>query len=88
MNGTRRPESHLLTTWPLGLNSQTSPWEEGELEWYLYLISVVARMAHEMEEEQVLSIRNKVDDTLTIQCHFLNYGSEAASMFTVTYAAE
>lgn len=51
------------------------------------LISVVARMAHEMEEEQVLSIRNKVD-TLTIQCHFLNYGSEAASMFTVTYAAE
>ena len=47
------------------------------------LISVVARMAPEMEEEQVVSIRNKVD-TLTIQCHFLNAGSEAASMFTVT----
>lgn len=51
------------------------------------LISVVARMAPEMEEEQVISIRNKVD-TLTIHCHFLNCGSEAASMFTVTYAAE
>ena len=36
MNRTRRPESHLLTTWPLGLNSQTSPWEEGEPEWHLY----------------------------------------------------
>ena len=47
------------------------------------LISVVARMAPEMEEEQVVSIRNKVD-TLTIECHFLNDGSEAASMFTVT----
>lgn len=51
------------------------------------LISVVARMAPEMEKEQVISIRNKVD-TLTIQCHFLNCGSEAASMFTVTFAAE
>lgn len=44
------------------------------------LISVVARMAHEMEEEQVLSIRNKVD-TLTIQCHFLTMGQKQLHVY-------